>query len=603
LACRGAIAGGMLVAMIGTAGCAIGAELMDGRQDLAEARDPNATQNAADIQARVLDQMAQAEDGRRAPGALGAYLAGLHAAQENDYGTAADLMAAALSRDPGNLELLNRTLVLLALEGRIREGVKLSRRMIDSAPRHEISNLLIATDAALSGNLDEAEAALSRMPKQGPSGLAVPLLQAWLAAGAGEPERIGEIMAPLEDLKGFEPLVHLHRGMTYELAGRPLTAMSSYETAIAANETTSLRIVLRAGRFFERDGSPDRALTLYRRYAAANPDSTLIGPELERAEAGRPPPPLHSLAQGLGEALFNIASLLSQDRSNEVALIYAHLALHADPGLEVAQALIAETLQRQGRPSDAIAAYEKLRNSAAFGFLAAVNVASELHAMGRTDEAEARLRELGQRYPERFEPYMRIGNMLRVEERFEQAAAAYDEAVARLGEPEPKHWMLFYFRGIALERSDQWARAEQDFLRALDLQPKQPYVMNYLAYSWVEQKTNLERAQEMLREAVQRQPDDGYIVDSLGWVYYRLGKYGESVEVLERAIELRPQDPIINDHLGDAYWRVGRKREAEVQWRRALSLEPEDDRAADLEEKLRKGLEAAEPIGSEADDT
>ena len=149
---------------------------------------------------------------------------------------------------------------------------------------------------------------------------------------------------------------------------------------------------------------------------------------------------------------------------------------------------------------------------------------------------------------------------------------------------------MHYFRGIALERSGQWARAEKDLLTALDLQPEEPYVMNYLAYSWVEQKTNLDEARQMLIRAVELRENDGYIVDSLGWVYYRLADYDNAVIQLERAVELRPQDPVINDHLGDAYWKVGRHQEARFQWRRALSLKPEADSVPTIEAKIERGL-------------
>ncbi len=149
---------------------------------------------------------------------------------------------------------------------------------------------------------------------------------------------------------------------------------------------------------------------------------------------------------------------------------------------------------------------------------------------------------------------------------------------------------MFYFRGIARERTENWPDAEADFLKALDLEPEQPFVMNYLAYSWIEKKLHLDRAKGMLVRAVELRPDDGYIVDSLGWVYFRLGEYRKGVMFLERAVELRPQDPVINDHLGDAYWRVGRHQEARFQWRRALSLEPEETDAPVIEKKIDSGL-------------
>jgi Flp pilus assembly protein TadD len=217
-------------------------------------------------------------------------------------------------------------------------------------------------------------------------------------------------------------------------------------------------------------------------------------------------------------------------------------------------------------------------------------MAEEFDALEQTDEAISLLEETAEAWPERFEPHYRIGNVLRAQERFSEAAAAYDLAMARLDEPGARHWTLFYFRGISRERSQDWDRAEEDFLRALELEPEQPYVMNYLAYSWVEQKRNLTEAETMLKRAVELRPDDGYIVDSLGWVYYRLERYPEAVVELEKAVALRPSDPVINDHLGDAYWRTGRTREAQVQWRRALSLEPEQEDEKKILEKLEGGL-------------
>jgi Flp pilus assembly protein TadD len=183
-----------------------------------------------------------------------------------------------------------------------------------------------------------------------------------------------------------------------------------------------------------------------------------------------------------------------------------------------------------------------------------------------------------------------MGDILRTSERFEEAITAYDEAVARINELEQRHWALLYARGIALERAKLWQRAEDDLLQALKLQPGQPYVLNYLGYSWVEQGINLERARVMIEQAVKLKPRDGYIVDSLGWVLFRFGEFERAVRELERAVELRPQDSTINDHLGDAYWRTGLDNEARLQWRRALNLNPTPELADSLEAKLINGL-------------
>ncbi|MEO1239893.1 MAG: tetratricopeptide repeat protein, partial [Pseudomonadota bacterium] len=153
------------------------------------------------------------------------------------------------------------------------------------------------------------------------------------------------------------------------------------------------------------------------------------------------------------------------------------------------------------------------------------------------------------------------------------------------------HWVVHFARGITHEREDRWEEAEADFRKALELNPGQPQVLNYLGYSFVEMNTNMEEALELIEQAVEGRPDSGFITDSLGWALYRLGRYDEAVVHMERAVELEPVDPIINDHLGDVYWAVGRHREAEFQWHRALSFEPEEEDAERIRRKLEVGLD------------
>jgi Flp pilus assembly protein TadD len=185
---------------------------------------------------------------------------------------------------------------------------------------------------------------------------------------------------------------------------------------------------------------------------------------------------------------------------------------------------------------------------------------------------------------------MALGNILRGHKKFSECADVYSKAVATLAHPEKANWVVFYFRGICYERSKQWPKAEADLKKALELFPEQPHVLNYLGYSWIDQGVNLDEGMAMIKRAVQQRPDDGYIVDSLGWAYYRLSNYGEAVKNLERAIELKPEDPTINDHLGDAYWRVGRVLEAKFQWAHARDLKPDPEELPKIEQKLQSGL-------------
>ena len=184
-----------------------------------------------------------------------------------------------------------------------------------------------------------------------------------------------------------------------------------------------------------------------------------------------------------------------------------------------------------------------------------------------------------------------LGDILRGEERFDEAIAAYDAAEAQLGTITAYNWRLLYSRGIALERSGQWERAEADLQKALQMQPDEALVLNYLGYSWIDRGEHLEKADGMVQRASELKPEDGFIADSLGWAYYRTGRYEDAVRELERAITLQPVDPVINEHLGDAYWQTNRKAEARFQWRRALNFKPPAKLVPTIEEKLRCGLE------------
>jgi Flp pilus assembly protein TadD len=281
-----------------------------------------------------------------------------------------------------------------------------------------------------------------------------------------------------------------------------------------------------------------------------------------------------------------------------MAMVYTRLALDLRTDFPAAQVLLGDLLAADRHYDDAVAVYKAVDHASPFGWQARLALADSLNRTERTQEAVTLLDDMSKERKGSADAPMMLGDILRSAERFEEASKAYEDAIARVGELKPQHWSLLYYRGITYERSKRWDQAEADFMKALEFEPDQPYVLNYLAYSWVDKGLNYDRALAMLNKAVEQKPEDGYIVDSLGWVYYRLGKYDLAVEQLERAIELVPQDPVINDHLGDAYWRVGRHNEARFQWRRALNLEPEKDQIAPIESKLEKGLPAATPSGT-----
>ncbi len=536
-----------------------------------------------------------ASDARALGGSpFGSYLAGLYAGSQRDLSAAADFMLDSLAYDPDNEQLLNRAFMLVAGDGRHAEAVDLAGRIAARRPENGLAALALTVDAVVRGAFEEGEAIMARLPEKGLSTVTVPLIGGWLRVARGDVDAALEVAKPLEDRNGFDVFHGLHVALMLDVGGREAAAREAYNTVLRLAGAPTLRLALVAGNFFERSGDADRAREIYQSFLEQNPNSLLVAGVLNRVDAGEvPEPEVANAAEGVAEALFNLASLLSKERAEEIALIHAHLALRLKPTFAVARILVGEILQAQDRSREAIATYRAVPEDSPFSWMVRLRIAEELERLDATEEAVAELEDLAKSRPDRFEPLFRLGNMLRAKERFVDAVAAYDRAIERVAEPRREHWTMFYFRGIARERTENWPQAEADFLRALDLEPEQPFVMNYLAYSWIEKKLHLDRAKGMLVRAVELRPEDGYIVDSLGWVYYRLGEYRNGVTYLERAVELRPQDPVINDHLGDAYWRVGRRQEARFQWRRALSLGPEEAEAPVIEKKIDDGLGAA----------
>lgn len=527
--------------------------------------------------------------------ASGSYLAGQHAYREADLGAAADYMIQALAADPDNPTLLRRVLVLQLAEGRLGSLESLARRVADLAPGDPVSALYLSLEMARQGDFQGAVAQMMDQPPRGLMQLTRPLLLAWLLQGKGDTDAALKLLGDIRQEDGLSLLANFHRGLLLMVAGRPEEAAATLETLTTELDTPPLRLIMTLGWIYESQGQPDKARALYASARGDQADGRIIDRWQDRLDRGQAPTPLATdVSGGLAEALYDIATGLRNDRATEAALIHARLALHLDPGHASKILLIGDLLQDQRRWEEAIAVFRDVPEESPYSWNAAMAIGESLNALKRRDEAIAHFRALSERHKNRHEALVRVGDLLRAEEKFTEAAEAYDDAMARIDDPAGANWTLYYVRGIAHERAKQWDKAEQDFQQALTLQPDQPLVLNYLAYSWADQGVRLDEAHEMIERAVAQRPTDGYIVDSLGWVLYRKGRFEDAVRQLERAIELQPNDPVINDHLGDAYWQVGRRLEARFQWQRVLTLKPEDrSLIEDVEKKLEKGLTAS----------
>jgi tetratricopeptide (TPR) repeat protein len=282
--------------------------------------------------------------------------------------------------------------------------------------------------------------------------------------------------------------------------------------------------------------------------------------------------------------------VLGRRGGEDLGLIYLQLALYLAPGHPMALLSLADFYEGVKKHELAVKVYERVPVSSPLYRSAQIQRAMGLDVLERSDEAKSLLDRLIAENPTELEAITAQGNVLRGRKQFAECADVYTKGINGLGKPDRSHWTIYYFRGICNERSKQWPRAEADFKKSLELFPDQPLVLNYLGYSWVDQGVHLDEGMRMIQRAVEQRADDGYIVDSLGWAYYRIGQFDEAVKHLEHAVELKPEDPTINDHLGDAYWKVGRVLEARFQWSHARDLKPEPDDLAKIEDKLKGGM-------------
>ena len=530
--------------------------------------------------------------------AWGAYLSALHASRRKNSGLASAYFATVTPRAHDRLRLLIQALRSHVLAGRIGQAATVAERTVALSRGPTMARLVLAVQAAKQQRFSDVQRHLGRIRNDNVSRLLLPLLRAWAALGRHkDPDLALDEHRDLEDEARFRPFLLMHRAFLLDAAGRPERAAQAYETAARSRSIDALRLTVAASNFQARSGDRAAALATVDRYLAVNPDSMIVKSVRAQYLSATPVRPLiGSPADGLAEALLNVASALDRADRAEQALPLARLAVWLRPRDAASVFLLGTVLEADGRHRDALDAFRRLETGAAYDWEARKSAAASMVELRRYDDAAAILEKMAVEKPERYDALWLLGNVHRNRSAFGDAVTAYDRALKRVPDIGRRHWNLLYVRGIALERSGQWARAEADFLRALELNPGQPYVLNYLAYSWVDRGERLERARTMLEAAVKKRPNDGYIVDSVGWVEYRLGNFEAAVRHLERATELRPHDPIINQHLGDAYWRAGRRHEARFQWNRALWLGPEDAARKKIERRLRKGMPPFEPI-------
>jgi len=521
----------------------------------------------------------------------GSYLAARHASVERDASSAATFYRSALRTDPKNNELLDRAFISSLADGDIDEAVKLADRILTMDKSNRVARLVVGVRDLKQKKYAAAQLNINQSIRGPITDLVATLLSGWASYGAGDTK---SAIANIDKLTGPEwyPIFKdLHTGMILELANREKDAGASFERAYKLDDSM-LRVAEAYARWLSRNKDAAAARAVYEAFDKKLARHPLVLEGLRETKAGKKLSPLVDSPQsGAAEALYGIGATLTRRGGEDLALVYLQLALYLAPNHSLALLSLADLYESVKKPAMAIKIYERVPANSPLKRNAQIQLATNLDTADRSDEAIKILKTVTTEDPRDLEAIMALGNIERGRKKFADCAQTYSLGIDALPPNNDKaNSVYYYYRGICEERSKQWGKAEADMRKALELQPEQPHVLNYLGYSWIDQGINLDEGMKMIKRAVEQRPDDGYIVDSLGWAYYRIGNYEDAVKHLERAIDLKPEDPTINDHLGDAYWRIGRTLEAKFQWAHARDLKPEPEELPKIEAKLENGL-------------
>jgi len=538
------------------------------------------------------------KDGDAAHSLLGSYLAANLAKGANDAKSATRFYRSALKIDPSNEVLIEQGFHIEAFEANWQRAIPLAKELVATKDNrtHRMAHILLGLDRFKSDSYSKAKAEF-KAASEGPIGeLTSALARAWTEVAQGNAKKALKLLNMPKQAEWAQFYLNYHRALIADVAGRQKEAAAAFKRSYQKDNRT-LRTALAYARHAAHYGRIKQAKSILRQQIdqAQGKPHPLARDLLNKIEAGEKISLLIKTPEdGLAEVFYGLGEALTGEGGLSMGILYLQMALYLQPNHAFALAALANAYEASRRYEDAIAAYDRIPSGTPLQDSIDIRKAFDFNSLDKVDEAQAILDELAGANPTDLKPLDALGNIMRSRKRFDEAVAYYSRAIDLLPERlEKRHWSFYYSRGTCYERLKKWPLAEADLQKALKLFPDQPLALNYLGYSWIDQNRNLKQGMALIEKAVALKPDDGYIVDSLGWAHFRLGNFKQAVRFLERAVELRPEDPVLNDHLGDALWRVGREREARFQWDQALTLDPEPENIDKIKKKLAEGLPPA----------
>lgn len=533
--------------------------------------------------------------------AYGTYLAARVAHLRQDLNTAADYYVKSIKLGADNPEIISRAYVLLTSEGRISEAAEYAKKAREQGDKGNFIHFVVMTDELNKGNYDKALESLENIKDKAYQESILPLFESWIYAGSGKPEEALAAMDKLKKDKSLVSLYYMHSGMLNDYLGNKEEAAKAFDTVVNnENLELSYRSLQIISNFYIRSGRKNEAAELVKKYYDKNFQARMLFElyqNIQNADLKATAKMIDTPQKGEAEALFNIGTIFRGYQS-DISQIFTALALYLNPQHDVALISMADLLENSQRYDEAIAKYNQISPQSPVYFMAQLKVASIYMVKKDNQKALKKLENLLEQYPDDYQILFNLGEVNRVMNQQKVAIKYYNKALKVAPKAVKKDWTVYYALGMAYERNGQWKKAEEVLQKALKVSNRHPFVLNYLGYSWLQHNENSNEALYMIFEAYRQNPEDGHIMDSLGWALYRMGKYEDAIKVLERAAEYLPGNAIVCDHLGDAYWLVGRKDEARFQWQHALTLkeDAEELNKEVIRQKITRGIQAPATI-------
>ncbi len=530
---------------------------------------------------------AMADNSGLAEGSAGSFLSSRFARQSGDIDQAADFLNRTVGNNPKNAAMLSQLLALQISVGDMKAALATAERLRKLKSADPLSGLLLTIEKVHGGQFDEAYKTLSESFDGSGGQLWLPLVEGWIEAGAKKPAQAMSLEEMPIAVGRTAAIISYHLALINEYNGFHDAAALAFAEAAADQAATSQRVIqhlkkflaAHPGKYNKKETSPVDLETIIAEY------SELFSEELPPLESAVATP-----ADGIAEILYTMGVVMQMAGITQDATAYLQMAHYLRPDFYSATYSLAELLADGKSYVRADALLKSIPKNSRYSLKAELKRGSFLNRAGRHQEAVSLFNQLVVAYPTAAEPWIAKGDSLRARKLFTEAAEAYSEAIALSGVASGKDWPVFYARGACYERLGKWNQAREDLKKALELNPNQPDVLNYLAYGMIIRGEDLLAASEMLEKAIAQKPDDPQIVDSMGWALHLLGQYDAALNHLERAVEMLPNDATVNDHLGDNYWRLGRKKEAVFQWKKALSYRPDEAELKKINAKLSSGL-------------